>query len=738
MMTHRLTTRTAWLLATAAIALPQPALSQEAGPQDANSQKAGPTPEVALGDIVVTAQRRSERLQDVPIAVTAIDARAIQNRQMTTLVDIMSTVPNLHASNNIGQGSATTVFIRGVGETESIVTIDPPVGFYIDDVVIARQGVNNMALFDVERIEVLRGPQGTLYGRNTSAGAVKIVTVKPQFENGFTGEASYGRFNTWSLKGSGNIALSDSTAFRLTALVGDGDGDTYNRVLDKQVNGTKTLGFRGALRFEPSDDLEINLSADWARGIQNGRYGFDVSGILRPPADSVYISSTGTDIRNVGKAWGLNATIDYKLSDDLSLKSITAYRATTQNYNLDLTDQPVSLYTLYTDNDTGQFTQEFQLTGNGFDDRLEFVAGLYYFNERSTAFIGDYIFSSLFFRKDIRVGTDAYAGFVQGSWKFNDTLSLILGGRLTHEKKFIDIAAIGDFSGTDFKFAPFPGIPLFDNSTVCGTISPSRPDRPVACDLSVTRFTPRVGLEYKPDADLLLYATWTRGFKSGGWSTRVNTGAEFFDFDPETIDSFELGLKSTVAGGRGTVNLTGFYYDYKNRFNSGTSPSGSFGIAISDAKIYGIEVETNWQLADGIRAFGNAAWQGNEVSRPAAATIILGDRLQRTPSFQASVGINVDKPVADRVNLIANADYSYMGKHFVSPQNFPSTETGPVNIVNAALGLRLDERYELIAGCKNCFGDEYFNQALPFPAFGFVTIYPNARSSWTLTARVRF
>lgn len=710
-----------------------PVFGQEAAPAAPASAT-----EVGISDIVVTAQRRSERLQDVPIAVTAIDARSIENRQMTNLVDIMSTVPNLHASNNIGQGSATTVFIRGVGETESIVTIDPPVGFYIDDVVVARQGVNNMALFDVERIEVLRGPQGTLYGRNTSAGAVKIVTVKPQFENGFVGEASYGRFNTWSMKGSGNIKLSDTSAVRFTALVGDGDGDTFNRVLNKQVNGTRTLGFRGALRIEPDDDLEINVSADWARGIENGRYGFDVSGILRPPADSIYISSSGTDTRNVGTAWGLNGTIDYQLSDTLALKSITGYRATTQRYNLDLTDQPVSLYVLYTDNDTGQFTQELQLTGSGFDDRLQFVAGLFYFNERSTAFIGDYIFSSLFFRKDIRVGTDSYAAFAQGTYKLTDTLSLIAGGRLTHETKFIDISTVADFSGTDFQFEPFAGIPIFDNGTVCGQTSASRPERPVDCNLKATRFTPRLGLEFKPDADMLLFATWTRGFKAGGWSARVTAAEEFFDFDPETLDSFELGLKSTVAGGKGTVNVTGFYYDYQNIFNTGTAPNGSFGIAVSDAKMYGIELETNWQLAPGVRAFGNLAWQGNDLARPAAATIVLGERLQRTPSWQGSVGINVDRPVSERVNLIANADYSYMGRHFVSPQNFPSTRTGPVNLVNAAIGMRLDDRIDLTAGCKNCFGDEYFNQALPFPAFGFVTVYPNARSNWTITARARF
>ncbi|QMW23092.1 TonB-dependent receptor [Sandaracinobacteroides saxicola] len=685
-------------------------------------------------EIVVTAQRRAERLQDVPIAVTAIDSAALQARQMTQLVDIMATVPNLHASNNIGQGSATTVFIRGVGETESIVAIDPPVGFYVDDVLIARQGVNNMALFDIERIEVLRGPQGTLYGRNTSAGAIKVVTKKPEFENGFLGEASYGRFDTWMLKGSANLALGPATAVRLNAMVGDGDGDTFNRVLNKRVNGTETVGVRGQLRHQ-AGDVEINLSADFARGNQNGRYGVDVSGLLRPPAPSLYISSTGTDMRNIGKAWGFAGTVEWPLSDALTLKSITGYRATQQRYNLELTDQNPSLYLVYSDVDSRQFTQELQ--ANVTQDRFNLVAGLYYFNERSTQFIGDYIFSSFFFRKDIRVRADAIAGFAQGTFRLTDTLSLIAGGRLTHEVKAIDMSLKGDFTGTDRQFADFAGVPLFTNSTICGQVIPQRP-KPVACRLSVTRFTPRLGLEYKPDEDLMLYASWTRGFKSGGWSARVNSAAEFLDFDPEQIDSYEAGLRSSLLDRRATVNLTGFYYDYTNRFASGTTPSGGFGIAITDAKIWGVELETSWRLAPGVRVTGNLAWQDNSLSRPATATIILGDRLQRSPAWQASAGLYVDTPVAERLNLLASADYSYMSKHFVSPQNFASTETGPINLVNASLGVRLDGRHELSVGCRNCFQANYFNQALPFPAFGFVTVYPGARASWTITARTRF
>jgi iron complex outermembrane recepter protein len=691
-----------------------------------------------IGEIVVTAQRREERLQDVPIAVTAISEQSLQNRQMTQLVDIMTTIPNLHASNNIGQGSATTVFIRGVGETESIVTIDPPVGFYIDDVVIARQGVNNMALFDVERIEVLRGPQGTLYGRNTSAGAMKIITKKPEFRNGGSVEGSYGRFNTWMLRGAANLALGEETALRFNAMTGDGDGDTFNRILDKRVNGAKTSGFRAAFRHKPGD-LEINLSADWARGNQNGRYGYDVSGILRPPAGNEYISSTDTVMRNIGKAWGLNGTVDYHINDTLSFKSITAFRNTTQNYNLELTDQAPSLYIVYSDVDTKQFTQEFQLSGSGADDRLNYVAGLYYFNEKSDQIIGDYIFSSVFFRKDIQVKSEAYAAYAQASFNLTDAISVIAGGRFTRDEKSIDMTQIADFTGVDRKLAPFAGVPIFDNSVICGQTIPARPSRPVSCNLGVSRFTPKLGLEFKPNNDLMLYAMWTRGFKSGGWSARVTAANEFFDFDPESIDSYEIGLKSTVGSGIGTVNLTGFYYDYKNLFNTGTTAAGSFGIAISDAKIWGLELETNWKLANGVRAFANLAWQDNELSPPAATTIVLGNRLQRTPKIQGSVGINVNKPIADNMTLIGNADYSYIGKHFVSPQNFPVTETGPVNLFNASLGVGFnDEAYQLVAGCKNCFGETYFNQALPFAAFGFVTIYPSPRAQWTLTARAKF
>ena len=160
-----------------------------------------------LEEVIVTAERRESTLQDVPLAVSAFDANEIERRQAFNVKDVVNNVPNLLGANNVGQGSATTVFLRGVGTTESIVTVDTAMGFYLDDVYIARQGVNNFSLYDVERVEVLRGPQGTLYGRNTNAGAINVVTTKPQDSNEASGEFSYGEFNRKNLKGMANVVL---------------------------------------------------------------------------------------------------------------------------------------------------------------------------------------------------------------------------------------------------------------------------------------------------------------------------------------------------------------------------------------------------------------------------------------------------------------------------------------------------------------------------------------------------
>ena len=696
--------------------------------------------ENGVGTIIVTAQRRAQDIQDVPVAVTAFSGEQLAQRQIDSVVDIMTTVPNLHASNNIGQGSAVTAFIRGVGETESIPTIDTPVGFYLDDVYIARQGVNNMALYDIESIEVLRGPQGTLYGRNTSAGAIKVNTRKPDpSAPEFIGEASYGRFDEWRLKASANVPISANAAIRINGIVGDGGGDTLNSFDGSRVNDTKTKGARIALLAEDPGGLTFEIAGDYSRNHENGTYAIDISGIARPATGSLYIANTSEDSRHITESYGVMARATADLGDSAELTSITSYRGSYQKYNWDLSDQPFPFYGINALNNSDQFSQELQVTGE-FGDAVNYVAGLYYFSESADAFIQDRLLvdpvnlAVLPISKLLEVQTKSYAAFAQADVALSDTISVILGGRFTRDEKSVEIEQRA--AGTiGFEL---DGFFQFDTSDVDGQIAPARPDQPVSTDLSFSRFTPKIGLEFKPNDDTMLYATWTRGFKSGGWAARVFAPEEFFDFSPETVDSYEAGLRSTLMGGNATANLTGFYYDYKNLFSTGTTDAGGFGIATTDAEIYGLELETAWRLAPGVKAFGNAAWQDGKRKAATAATIPLGEKLQRLPEWQFSVGVDVDQAISDDMDWLLNASYSYTDELYVNPQNTVSALTGPIDRVSASIGIAAADRsWMLTLGCRNCLGEEYIDQILDFPAFGFITVYPGERANWTLTARVK-
>ena len=691
--------------------------------------------DVAVEEVIVTAQRRAESLQEVPVAITALSERALEDRQIVGLTDVAFQVPNLHISSNIGQGSATTAFLRGVGETDAIITIDAPIGFYLDDVYMGRTGVNNLYLFDVERVEVLRGPQGTLYGRNTSGGAIKVITNQPSFETEGKAEVALGSFDQWRVNGMMNIPLSERTALRTSFVVGDGGGDTRNVLDGSRLNEMEVGGAMAKLRTDFSDTFSLEFAADWLRTNQNGRYAVDIAGILREPTGSIYRASSGEDSKNVGKTWGITANAVWNASEDVTFKSISSFRRTDQRYNLDLTDQPVPVYILYGDNESDQFSQEFQITGSAVDDRMNYVGGLYYFNEQSSAYFDDYLFQSLNFNKDVGVDVDSYAAFAQVDYEVIDNFTLIVGGRWTRDEK--SIRFVQRFGGAP-GFEP-GGVVIFDTDTLDGQVLPSRPDRPVSTDLSFNQFTPKLGVQYTVSDDLNFYATYTEGFKSGGWSARVTAADEFWDFGPEKSKSYELGAKGRLFNRRGQFSLAGFYYDYENLFNTGTTETGSFGIATSNAEIYGVELETNWQFSRGLNGFLTLSYQEGERKSVSAASIQLGEELQRLPNWQFAAGLSGKHSLSPRFDFVYNASYSYMDEHYVNPQNTAPGLVRPIELVNALVGLEAaDGKYRFTVGCRNCLGEEYIDQILDFAALGFTTVYAGERSHWTATLTGRF
>ena len=239
-------------------------------------------------------------------------------------------------------------------------TVDTAMGFYLDDVYIARQGVNNFSLYDVERVEVLRGPQGTLYGRNTNAGAINVITTKPQNENSFSGEASFGEFDRFNVKGMANVVLKEDSLFlRFNALSQTGDGYVDNAILGKEVNDVDFWGWRAGLRWLPTDRLELILTADDSKSDQNGVYALNV---LNGIPDDLFQSSSVTDIFNISETDGVALTVNWDVSDNLTFQSITSSRNTFQKWDLDLSDSPIPIFELFTINDSEQFSQEFKIS----------------------------------------------------------------------------------------------------------------------------------------------------------------------------------------------------------------------------------------------------------------------------------------------------------------------------------------------------------------------------------------
>ena len=716
------------LLTSTALSL---ALLSTAGPVMAQST-------LALEEIVVTAQRRESTLLQAPIAVSAFDASEIERRQSFNVVDIVNNVPNLIGNNNIGQGTATTVFLRGVGTTESIVTIDPGLGFYIDDVYIARQGVNNFSLFDVERVEVLRGPQGTLYGRNTNAGAIKVISKKPSDEFEFAGEVSYGRFDRYNAKVSVNGALSDKAFVRATAIREKGNGYIENRGTGKNVNDKDVLGARLQTRLLPTDSVTVDLSVDWSESDASGLYAKDVLGFTRPFDGDLFAVDSSIDTQNIGRAWGIGANVSWDINDTTTFQSITSWRNNYQSWNLDLTDQPVSIFNLYTINDSDQLSQELKLNGTLADDRLEYVTGLFYFKEDSFSFIGDEINLFItptvrvplpFFTRDYDVDVRSYAAFAEATYSFTDDLRLIVGGRFTRDEKGIDI--IHKVAGTVGLVSDGP-IVDWDSATLRSLGTPT--------EQTFEEFTPRLGIQYDINDDMNVFAMFTRGFKSGGWAARTNNPAEVQEFAPEIVDNYEVGLKSNLLDGQVRLNLDAFYYDYTNLFNSATGAGGNFIVATNDAEVYGLEGEITARITEQLDIFGNFGWQKGKYLGvdPALAGVVVGEKLQRLPEFNAQLGFTYVQPVSNDWNARVTANYNYSDSHFTNLQNTPLAKSGTIDLVSAAINFeREDEQLSFGISCRNCLDDEYISQSLDFSGLGFLTVYAGEPATWLFTVKTR-
>ena len=662
------TTKTHALLGmTSVIALtafPTAALAQD---EDAVEEE-----QRGVSSIIVTAQRREESVQDVPIAISAFNQEELRIRGAVTALDVAQFVPNLVGLNNTGLGTANSYYLRGIGNTESIATFDPPIGTYVDDIYISRQNANNLSLFDVNRIEVLRGPQGTLFGRNTTGGAINVFLSEPGDEFGGYVEAGYGSYNQYMARASLDIPLADTFAVKVSGYFQDDEGWAINNVTGERTNENDGWGVRLGLRGELSDSVRwtgsyIHTYADSANALNfdcdpanptncDGRFvatGMTAGGNFISPVFGPLVSG---DKANFGL--GNEATMDFissnleiELSPDWSVNFITGFVDISQNFALDFADgrglptiaspvPPVTGFTyggfsIVNEGTHTQITQEVKFTGSIGNGLIDLVGGVFYFYEENETDFADIFslnlgpggpppdgFPLLLADRTVKNTAEAWAGYLQADLNLTDALTVTAGVRYTDETK--------TFSIRDNR-TPVPGTNLctapnqFGPSTCiidANLVAPNGVQIPT--EQSVGLWTPRFAVNYSVNDDILLFASATRGFKSGGWNARGTAPGELFPFGPETAWSYEVGAKTELFDRLIRLNVTGFWLDVQDLQTPSAFVRDNGSLAFitrnfADYKNKGVEVEITTVPIDGLNLFAAIGYQDDEYGIDANA-----------------------------------------------------------------------------------------------------------------------
>ncbi|MBB5517353.1 TonB-dependent receptor [Amphiplicatus metriothermophilus] len=680
-------------------------------------------------EIVVTARRRAESLQDVPVAVSAFSDDRIAELQADNLSGLQYATPNLYLDQ--GDASNAVIYLRGVGQNDSLAFADPGVGVYVDDVFIARSQAAFLELFDVERVEVLRGPQGTLYGRNTIGGAVKFVSTTPPDEFDAYFEAGAGNYDFATVKGRIGGPLAPGV-LRGKAAFSASRRDGYNvNLFDGEDDGDlKSFSGRGALLYTPSDDFEFLLSLDGKIDRPDTSRSpvreTAIAGAPDPvgaPATIVVFPQSGdpyeVDVNANGlsdlTAFGVSLTSRWNASETVTIESISSVRTMDFDLNLDTDGAPLPILDILLLQDQTQFSQELRAL---YDDggRFTFTGGFYYFHDDDVTFSGvdngsatifgfpvilfGFPSSSLAETKQI---TNSYAVFGDATFALTDRLNVSAGVRYTYEKRKSRrlFENFFDPSVSVIENAP----PFLEGAGVPGT--------PISGEADFDALTPKVSVSYKPTDDILVYASVSRGFKSGGFDGRATTDFGFQPFDPEFVWSYEGGLKTSWFDGAVTANLAYFYNDYADMQVTSFGADPVTGVFVSlftnaaAATIQGVELELFLQPTARLSIAGTAGWLDAEYDEfeilvGGVPTDVSDRPLVNSPRWNASLGATYEHPLGERFIAVAHVDGAYRGERAVEITASPELTQKRHGLLNAFVALKTaDARWELRGGVKN-------------------------------------
>ena len=678
----------------------RPAIAAEGQNGVVEQQVEGPVGEEGAMDgqddvILVTAQKRAQDLQDVPIAITAFGGEALKNSGVLRPEDLSGLVPNMKIGTGLGVNS---VFLRGVGSFVLNPGGEASIAYHMDGVYVQSPRAQVAGYYDVERIEVLRGPQGDLYGRNATGGSVNIITRRPTDQLEANARASYGSYNwVYADAGIGGPVIDGLLKARVSGFYSNHDGFGENIATGNDIDTLNEYGMRVVAELTPSYNLSFEVVADYYRADDSlGAWHIQGNGIggAGTPLTSVAIGGTpAKDLRDISasrdpvrdlEVYGLIGTINYEPSDNVTIRSITGYRNSEFFLSSDLAGAPTLSTILMQSERIGQFSQELTALFEG--QGLNGHVGGYYFTSNldgnvflpldSLSFLGPPFGPNAVFNPMGDLKTDAYAIYGHGEIDVTDALRLIVGLRYSHETRSSD----GVFN-------------IFSNFT------------PTGGEESWDAFTPKVMLEYSPSDDWMAYVSASRGFKSGTWVV----GQPNPVIDPEYIWSYEGGMKFDAFDGVLQANLAAFYYDYTDLVVSRVVGASTIQENASSAEIYGAEAEMAIRPLDNLRfdlsvGYVNATY-GNYVTAdplfPNQPPVDrAGNKLTNAPEWSLRGAVDYTIPIGtDEISVFG--EVVYQSEVFFSPFNDPNSSEGGYATVNLRGAYTFDDKWHVAVFGRN-------------------------------------
>ncbi|MDA5192585.1 TonB-dependent receptor [Govanella unica] len=714
-----------------------------------------PAQSTLLEEIIVTSQKRQERLQDTPLSVTAFSGAAIKELGLTTSTDLAQQTPGLKIGTPVGEGNNPSITLRGVGLNDFNDNNESPVAVYIDDVYMGSLAGQTFQMFDLERVEVLRGPQGTLYGRNSTGGLINFISKRPTKEMDVYLEGSYGRHNDVRIETAIGGPLTERLQARASLAYTRADGYVTNRA-GPDRNEKENLAYRLQLNADFTDDVSLLLNVHGARShvkapvYQHQGTGLDYNGdpcsIGQAQAGQCtdFFGYQDTDGDPFAGAYDRNgrfnldtkggfANLTWDFTDKITMTSITSYDEVKKLHEEDTDMSPFDRVDPTFRLKAHQFSEELRL--NGDMGSVKWVAGGYYYHQKvnmpQDLRFGVDLDPTFFLQTLAKQKTSSIAGFGQVEWEFVPTLSLLAGLRYTKERKTYDYTQV-DVLGSP-ELSGVPGTVLLDfNQATDGDLA--------VFDKGI--WSGKGGLNWKPNDDILVFASVARGFKSGGFNAGfTSAGPEDIKYNDERLTSYELGLKSTFWDGRARFNVTGFYYDYKNLQALTFRDFSSFITNAANATVKGAEFELVANPLEGLDVNLGLSLIDSKVDGLTGADgeTVNNRRLVLAPKTSFNALVRYSVPFENGSSLAAQVDMSYQTSIYFDIFNQPLSRGKGYDIWNGRLTYKFPgEKLELAVWGKNIFNKKYLVYTFDFTEqFGFNQLF-YGQPAWygaTLTYR---